>query len=101
MSSTRVVRTEKTVRGPVGQVVKWVFILFNILMLGLLLSFCAHVGSVVNQSSSDAETAGAGVGGAIGGGFLLFVWVGGDVILGLLTLLTKGRKVVVEETHPA
>ena len=98
MTSTKVVRTEKTVRGPIGQIVKWTFIIFNIVMLCLMVAFCGHVGEVVNQSASDAETAGAGLGGALGSGFLLMIWLVGDVVLGLFVLFTKGKKTVVEET---
>ena len=101
MVTTRVVRTEKNVRGPFGQFAKWSFIIFNIVMLCAMLAFCAHVGNVANHATSDAETAGVGIGGALGSGFLVMIWLLGAVVLGLITLLTKGKKVVVEETHGA
>jgi hypothetical protein len=98
MTATKIVRTEKTVRGPFGKLVKWAFILFNIVMLCSVLAFCAHVGNVVNESASDAETAGAGIGGALGSGFLMMIWLVGDVVLGMFVLFTKGKKIVTEET---
>jgi hypothetical protein len=98
MSGTKVVRTEKRVRGPFGQVIKWAFILFNILMLVWMISGMGAVSSVVTGASSEAEKAGAAIGGTIGFSFILFIWCFGDVILGLFVMLTRGKKVITEET---
>ena len=99
MSENRIVRTEKTVRGPFGQVVKWVFILFNILMLVWMVSTCASVGETINSAGSDAEQAGTAIGGTLATGMLLFIWGFGDIILGMFVLFTRGKKVIVEETR--
>jgi hypothetical protein len=47
---------------------------------------------------SHAGKVGAHIGATFASGFMIFVWAAGDVILGLLTLLSRGSKVIVEET---
>lgn len=79
-------------RGPFGLLFKWLLILFNLLMLAWLISAIGATSEVVNNSNSDAEAAGAAIGSAIGLGMILVVWVLGDIILGLVTLLTRPRK---------
>jgi len=44
---------------------------------------------------SDAERTGAAVGTALGVGVILFMWVAGAVILGLMMLFTRGKRVLV------
>ena len=99
MTETRIIRTEKNVRGPFGKIVKWTFILFNVAMLCWLVSYCATIGESMNSAGSDAEQAGTAIGGTLGVGLLIFVWGFGDIILGLFVLLTRGKKVIVEETR--
>lgn len=94
----RVVRTEVRERGPFGKIVKWTFILFNVLMLVWMLSTCASAGEVMNQAQSDAEQAGTAIGATVASGMLLFLWTAGDVILGMMVLFTRGKKLIVEET---
>ena len=71
------------------------FIAFNVLMVFWLFSYWGQIGGM--QPESEAARAGAAIGGALGTGTILFFWVAGVVILGLSALLTRGRKVVVEE----
>jgi len=101
----KVVRRETRKRGFLGKIVKWVFILFNLLMLLLMLKTCSAVGDVAQSASSSADssaaaamTAGAGLGGAMVGSAVMVVWALGTVILGALTYFTRGPSVVVEET---
>jgi hypothetical protein len=94
---TRTIRTEARKRGFFGKLFKWAFILFNILMVVWLVSYWSQLGGLVNSTGSEAGRAGAAIGGAMGSGFLLFIWLAGDVILGLFTLLTRGSTIVVEE----
>lgn len=96
---TRIVRTETRKRGFFGKLIKWSFIGFNVLMAVWLFAGLGGAGDVYNNASGDAERAGAAIGTAIGGGFVLFIWVAGAVILGLLTLLSRGKKVIVEESE--
>lgn len=97
MTEGRIVRTEKTVRGPFGQLVKWLFIAFNVLMLFWMVTGLAAVGGTYSNATSNAAQAGTAIGGAIGASFILFIWLAGDVILGTFVLITRGKKVITEE----
>jgi len=91
-----VVRQEVRKRGFFGWVFLLLFLGFNLLMLLWLVAGVSAVADM--DAAGDAESAGRAVGGAIGFGIILFLWVSGSVILGLLALLTRGRKTVVTET---
>lgn len=93
---TRIVRTERYRRGIFGHLIKWVFIAFNLLMVYALSQYWVGLGEL-ERPASEAGRAGAAIGGTIGTGMIVFFWVAGAVILGLLTILTRGRKVIVEE----
>lgn len=82
----------KPKRGIFGKLFKLAFVLFNIVMLIWLISYIYGVGTLTNDASTDAEVVGTAIGGTIGTGVLLTIWVLGDIILGLLTLLTRPRK---------
>lgn len=82
----------KPKRGFFGKIFKWLLIIFNLLMLAWLISYFSLIGEMMDGTASDAEKAGAAIGGSIGTGFLLTVWVIGDIILGLAALLTRPRK---------
>lgn len=43
--------------------------------------------------------AGVAIGGAIGTASLLFFWALGDIILGMLTFFTRGKKIIVESAE--
>jgi hypothetical protein len=95
----RTVRTETYKRGFFGWTFKLLFIVFNLLMLAWLISYWAEIGEIGKMAlTSDAARIGAAIGSTIGTGVLFFFWVAGAVILGLLTLFTHGKKVIVEET---
>jgi hypothetical protein len=47
--------------------------------------------------NSEAEKVGHAVGAAIGIGALLFIWACGSIVLGLLALVTRGQKTIIEE----
>ena len=95
MSTT--VRIEKRKRTIFGQFVKWVFISFNVLMLLWLVSAM----SIVSQMAptSEAERAGHFIGATLGFSMILSVWVMGAMILALFVVLTRGDKVIIEETR--
>ena len=90
-----VVRIEKRQRSAFGQIVKWIFIAFNVLMLIWLISGMSAVSQMTPDS--DAARAGHAIGAAIGFSMVLGIWVMGDLILGLFVLLTRGNKIIVEE----
>lgn len=79
-------------RGPFGFLAKWLLIGFNVAMVIWVFSYMAELGELANQAQSDAEKAGVGLGGAVGVGALLVLWVLVDVILGLVVLLTRPSK---------
>ena len=74
-----------------GKIIKWVFILFNILMLVWMISGMSGGAEMVENSSSDAEAAGAAIGTGIGMFLLFIVWTLGDIILGIFVLLTRPK----------
>lgn len=82
----------KPKRGFFGVLFKWMLIVFNMAMLAWLFTYLAQIGEIMEGAGSEAEQAGAALGGTMGVGFLLVTWVLGDIILGLATLLTRPRK---------
>ena len=94
----QIVRTEREKRGFFGALFKWFLILFNVLMLIILVAGLANVGDLLDKAGSEAERAGAAVGTTLGIAIILFFWVVGTVILGMLALVTRGSKrVIIEE----
>lgn len=82
----------KPKRGFFGKIIKWLFILFNLLMLFWLISYFVQLGELSSGLTSDAERAGAAIGGTMGTSVILMIWAIGDIILGLLVLFTRPRK---------
>lgn len=82
----------KPKRGFFGKLFKWSLILFNVLMVVWLVGYAGELAELSDATTSDAEQAGVAIGGTIGVGMLLVVWVLGDIILGLATLLTRPSK---------
>jgi len=75
-----------------GKIVKWSFILFNVLMCVWMVAGMGSGSDAVNNASSDAEAAGAAIGTGLAGMLLLIIWALGDVILGLMFLFTRPSK---------
>lgn len=73
-------------------IIKWSFILFNIFMLWATIKGIGGASDTMDTSTSEAERAGAAIGTGIGAAFLLFIWLAGAVILGILTLLTRPKR---------
>jgi hypothetical protein len=69
-----VIRTEKRQRSAFGQIVKWIFIAFNVLV------WLVSAMSAVSQLTPDSDAARAGhaIGAAIGFSMVLSIWVMGD-----------------------
>ena len=81
-----------------GKIVKWVFIGFNILMPVWIVAGLGAAGSAMDGAINEAERAGAAIGTTIGVGLIVVFWALGDVILGILVLLTRRRKLIeIEE----
>lgn len=85
------VQLRKPKRGFFGKLFKWSFILFNILMLWWMI---AGLGGATDnmEAMTGAEKTGAAIGTGIGAMMLLFIWVVGDIILGLFVLFTRPSK---------
>ena len=78
-------------RGAFGRAVKWTFLGFQAVMILLLLGTCAVVTPCL--ANPDFEVAaGAGLFGVMATGVLWSAWPVGTALLGLLVLLTRGRK---------
>lgn len=101
----KIIRREVRTRGAFGQIIKWIFILFNLLMVFLLFKTCSAVGQqlVVNTNgniNADAYNAGTAIGGTIATTMIMMFWALGTVILGALTYFTRGSPVIIEEEVP-
>lgn len=93
------IRTETRKRGFFGWIIKILFIAFNLLMLAWLFAGLDIGSEGIDATASEAERAGATIGATVAIGMILTFWVLGDIILGLLVLLTRGKKVIVERTQ--
>lgn len=91
----KIIRKETRKRGFFGWLFLIVFIAFNAFMAFGLFAGLNNASKL--DASSDAERAGQAVGAALGGGFILFIWLAGAVILGLFVILFRGKKIIVDE----
>lgn len=92
----RTIRREVRKRGFFGWVFLLIFLGFNAVMLLWLIGYWTELGKLP-AAMSEAERAGAVIGSTIGTGFIIMVWGFGAVILGLLALLTRGRRTIITE----
>lgn len=95
------IRREHYRRGFFGKLFKFLFIAFNVVMALWLLSYWATIGEQMQAIDTEAGRTGAGIGAALGTSVIGMLWMFGAVILGILTLLTRGETVIVEETPDA
>jgi hypothetical protein len=95
-TGNRIVQVETRKRSFTGKLVKWSFIFFNILMLIWLIGGMNAAGDGY-EAMSEAEKAGTAIGAGIGAMFIVSIWAMGDIILGLLVLLTRGKKIITTE----
>jgi hypothetical protein len=92
-----VTKVEKRQRSFVGQLFYLLFIGFNLLMLAWLVSGFINISGI--PVDTDAQRAGRAIGAAIGFGLILTIWIIGAVLLGILTMVTRGTTVIVEEAR--
>ena len=85
-------KVEKTQRSLFGKIVKYTFIGFNILMLVWFIDGMASASKSIENATTEAEQAGATIGTGLGAMFIIFIWVTGAIILGIMTLLTRARR---------
>jgi len=91
-----IIRTEKRERTFAGKLIKWTFLGFNLFMTIWIAGGLYTVSKIPMHSA--AEKLGAGIGTTIGVTVLLVLWASGDLILGILLLVTRGNKVTIEES---
>ena len=91
-----IVRTEKRERSFAGHLVKRIFIGFNLLMIVWIFGGLYSVSKIPTHSA--VEQIGSAIGTTIGVTLLLILWALGDLILGFLVLLTRGNKIIIEES---
>jgi len=83
-------------RGAIGWLFEIIFYVFNVAMVAWLFFILAKIGNieeVTRAAVKGLEEFGA----AVSTLMALFVWMAGNVILGLLTLVTRGRKATFDE----
>jgi len=85
------VQLRKLKRGFFGNIFKWGFIVFNLLMAVWLFSYGGSIGELASKSGSEAAKVGAAIGGTIGTGMLFGLWALGDIILGLFVMFTRPK----------
>lgn len=81
----------KATRSAFGKLIKYSFIAFNILMLIWLIVGMGTASQHITNTATQAEQAGAAIGTGIGAMLIIIVWVMGDIVLGLFTLLTRPK----------
>jgi NADH:ubiquinone oxidoreductase subunit 6 (subunit J) len=94
------IQREVRKRGFFGKLAKFLFIAFNLLMLLWLITYWVSAGNLMSEMQSEAERAGGAVGATLATGMLLFFWVAGALILGLITLFTRGQRTLITEDIP-
>lgn len=90
------VQREVSDRTLFGKICKWLFIIFNLLMILWIVLGIGAIGEM-DAPRNSAEEAGAAIGATLGFGMLLFIWVVGDVILGMFVLFTRRKKIITAE----
>lgn len=78
-------------RGFFGKLFLWIFYGFNALMLFWLIGGISGAADVASTAASDAERAGAAIGAGLGFFMIIFIWMIGDIITGLLALITRPK----------
>ncbi|MBX9698125.1 MAG: hypothetical protein K2X74_01755, partial [Acetobacteraceae bacterium] len=92
--SQSVILEAREPRSRLGRLVRWLFWLFQVVMLAGGLATCGLV--VPYAGSEDPEVAaGAGLFAAAALGVIWVIWPVGTLVLGLLLFLTRGRRRLV------
>lgn len=86
----------KRKRGFFGWIVAILFWGFHLLMVAWLISYLGIVGEQYGDAASEAAQAGTAIGGTIGTGMILSIWVFGTIILGFMMFFTRGDLVTYE-----
>lgn len=92
----RIVRREIRKRGFFGWVFLLIFVIFNLMMLGWSVSWWGTVMNDPEPLPQHARAATAGT--VIATAILLGIWAAGAIVTGMFVLLTRGKKILIEET---
>jgi hypothetical protein len=87
----------KRKRGFFGWIFLVVFLAFNVFMALWVVGAWQMTSDVASTTTDQAEQAGIAIGSFIAGAALLWIWLFGAIITGLLALLTRGGKTVIVE----
>ena len=82
----------KAKRGVFGQLIKWIFIGFNLLMLWWFVAGMNAATDGIDSAKNEAESAGAAIGTGLGAMMIIFIWVAGAFLLGLFTYFTRAKR---------
>ena len=82
------VQLRKPKRSFFGKLVKWGLIIFNIVMLVWLIGGMNSATEGM-QAMDEAQRAGTAIGAGIGGMIIAIIWAVGDVIGGIMFLVTR------------
>ena len=85
------VQLRKPKRGILGNMIKYLFIAFNLLMAWSLYAGMKAASTAIGTTTSSAEQAGAAIGTGLGAAMILGIWVFGAIILGLFVLFTRPK----------
>ena len=99
MTSAPIRFTARAPRSRFGRVALWTFWLFQLLMLLLSLGNCSLVLPYVGSEDPEVAAGALSFGTMLGAG-VLTIWPVGTVVLGLLAILTRGRKLILEQLAP-
>ncbi|MER9221848.1 hypothetical protein NKI48_23455 [Mesorhizobium sp. M0644] len=94
----RIERVEVRKRGFFGMMFWLLFLAFNGLMALWMFAGLKRATDQYQATTDAASHAGAAIGATIATGILLWIWLFGGIILGLLVLLSRGKKVTIERT---
>lgn len=81
----------KPKRSFIGKLIKWIFILFNLLMIFWLVGGTMSASETYSTATSEAARAGAAIGTGLGISMILTLWVIGDILIGIFVFLTRPK----------
>ena len=84
------VANERPKRGIFGKIALWWFYIWNVLMAAWLWAGLRGNSQEIQQLEG-AEAAGAIIGTGLGVMFILFIWMFGIILFGMIALLTRPR----------
>ena len=87
-------------RSLVGNVFKWRFIIFNVLMIVWIFSIGSETGDAIDESESEFDEDVNAAAGGIAMTMVCGVWFIGAVIFGMLAMVTKPSGTVITTTAP-